>query len=193
MKKARKVEIPDDRALTVGELEDLKSHAWNSSIWYASNYIKTTGQIKQKLYDKGYPRDEVEVINDDGSTTWVNIVEETVERLVEYSYVDDAAYVSSALRSGIRSGKSLSSLKTKLFQAGIDKNLIEEGIAEISEEDESFEDEALHKTASKLITSRTYLKLEHSDRRNKLVKTLLTKGFQLSAVLEWADEHMDRD
>ena len=38
MKKARVVTIPEDRPLTPEEYEDLRTHAVNSSVWYATTY-----------------------------------------------------------------------------------------------------------------------------------------------------------
>lgn len=193
MKKALKVEIPDDRALTSEEYEKLKSHAYNSATWYATNYSKTSGQIKQKLYDKGYPRDELEVEDRNKEKFWVNIVDETVERLIELSFINDESYVNSAFSSGLRSGKSVSSIKTKLFQAGISQEMMDDALYEVEKLDEDFENDALDKTASKLLLSRAYTKLEYWDRKNKLVKTLLTKRFPLPSVLEWVEEHMEQD
>lgn len=192
MKKAKQVDFPQDRPLTFEEYNDLSKHAYNSALWYVTNYNKNSYQIRTKLYDKGYLKDEVPVVKND-EKTYHNIVEETITKLKDFSYINDESYVESAIYSGLRKGKSISSIRTKLFQTGLPKDLIDKGMEEFSEETQTeMEDDALDKAASKIVNSYSFTKITDPFKaKQKIVQSLATKGFPMGKIFEWIDENLD--
>lgn len=194
MKKARIVEIPSDRPLTTEEYEDFNSHALNSSIWYASTGGKNTYQIKKKLVTKGYSDDDVTIKDDSGLETYENMIANAVERVLELHLVDDEGFVRNAVNAAIRSGKSMSSVRTKMTMTGLPRDFVNSVIEQaLLDEDDDVEKEALHRAASKVVTSSAYRKLEGQKAKQKIVMTLVTKGFNMGEVYEWINEHLERD
>lgn len=192
MKKAKRVDVPTDRPLDFDEYESLKKHAYNSALWYINNYGKNSYQIRTKLYDKGFLKTEIKVIHDE-KEFYSNIVEEVIEQLIDYSFINDEQYIDNAISSGLNKGKSLSAVKTKLFQTGLPKDLIDEGIERFEEkEDDNLEDEALDKAANKIVRSYAFTKIDDPFKaKQKIIQSLGTKGFQIGKILEWIDENLD--
>lgn len=194
MKKARVVEFPSDRALTFEEYEDLKKHAYNSALWYVTNYAKNSYQIRTKLYDKGYPKNEVETVDNYDEKFYSNIVEEVVKQLEDFSYVDDESYIDDAISSGLRKGKSISSIKTKLIHTGLPKDMIEKGLEGFEDDKEELEDDALDRAAQKIVNSYSFTKIEDKFKaKQKVVQSLGTKGFPMGKIFEWIDNNLDLD
>ena len=103
-----------------------------------------------------------------------NIIDDIIELLEKQKYLDDKTYAKSYLEDKLNSkpiGRRLA--KLKLFEKGIDKELIETTIDENYTEDKEFE------LASKLM-EKFEKKVKHkdpADKRNKCYRYLISKGF----------------
>lgn len=81
---------------------------------------KTAQEMRQKLKEREYQQEEIE---------------ETLDFLEEYHYVDDQEYVRKYIRSyGAR--KSARRIRAELEKRGVDAELIEAGMAEIPVDEE---------------------------------------------------------
>lgn len=82
---------------------------------------RTEAQLRQKLREREYPADEIE---------------DTLQFLKEYHYIDDAAYAERYVRSA-SSRKSARQITAALEQKGVDRALIECALAEQPVDEES--------------------------------------------------------
>lgn len=184
MKKAREIEIPETRNLTWEEYSDFNSHAIASSMWYASNYSRNSNQIREKLYKKGYPKDEVAVDTHSGETIYKDMVEDTVEYLIECLLIDDRQYATSVINSQLNRGLGISRIRSALFAKQVDRELADELLDTLDLDDQKFD--AIEKAAQRVLKSSAYLKLaEGWPRQQKLTQQLASKGFSFGDISEW--------
>jgi SOS response regulatory protein OraA/RecX len=184
VKKAREIEIPETRNLTWEEYSDFNSHAIASSMWYASNYSRNSNQIREKLYAKGYPRDEVPVDTNSGETIHKNMVEDTVEYLVESLLIDDRQYALSVINSQLSRGFGMSKVRMALSMKKVDRELAQDLLDSLDLEAQNFD--AIDKAAKRVLKSSAYLKLpEGRPRQQKLTQQLASKGFSFGDISEW--------
>lgn len=184
MKKAREIEIPETRNLTWEEYSDFNSHAIASSMWYASNYSRNSNQIREKLYKKGYPKDEVAVDTHSGETVYKDMVEDTVGYLVDSLLIDDRQYALSVINSQLSRGFGISKVKMALSMKKVDRELAQELLDSLDLEDQTFA--AIDKAAQRVLKSSAYLKLaEGWPRQQKLTQQLAAKGFTFGDISEW--------
>lgn len=190
MKQARQIEIPENRSLTWEEYLDFSGHAVNSSMWYASNYTRNSNQIREKLYAKGYPKGEVEVDLPEGGTEFKDMVEDTVERLVEGLLIDDRQYATSVINSQLSRGLGISRIRSALIAKKVDPQLAQDLLDTLDLEDQT--NEAIDRAAKKVVRSSAFLKLEPGwPRQQKLTQQLASKGFSFSDISEWRDNNED--
>lgn len=190
MKQARQIEIPENRNLTWEEYLDFSGHAANSSMWYASNYTRNSNQIREKLYAKGYPKGEVEVDLPEGGSDFKDMVEDTVERLVESLLIDDRQYATSVINSQLSRGLGISRIRSALIAKKVDPELAQELLETLDLEDQT--NEAIDRAAKKVVKSSAFLKLEPGwPRQQKLTQQLASKGFSFSDISEWRDNNED--
>jgi len=189
MKKARTVEIPDNRTVDFKTYMKLNDHAYKSALFYATNYNKNSFQIREKLLQKGYIKEDITITYNNGNTENHNIIEENIQKLTEQYILDDYQYVVSFIQNGIDSGKSLQTLKNKLFMNKVPQRLIEQVIE--SEDVEINESYGLDKEASKIARSSSFAKLDKYKKQQKLVRTLVGKGFNMGEVYDWINENSD--
>lgn len=102
------------------------------------------------------------------------IIEDIIELLEKQKYLDDKIYAKNYLEDKLNSkpiGKRLA--KLKLFEKGIDKELIETTINENYSEDKEFElAQKLMKKYEKKIKFK-----DKADKKNKCYRYLISKGF----------------
>lgn len=190
MKKARQIEIPEDRNLTWDEYQDFNSHAIASSMWYASNYSRNSNQIRDKLYEKGYPHGEIGIDTSMGEEVFKDIVEDTVNHLIECLLIDDRKYAESVINSQLNRGFGVSKIRMALSMKKVDKDLAEELLETLDLDDQKFE--AIDKAAQRVVKSSAYLKLpEGYPRQQKLTQQLASKGFSFGDISEWRENNED--
>lgn len=132
----------------------------NKSMEYISNRLKTVKQLKDYLYKKGYKSDTIKKV---------------VEKLNEYSLVNDTNFASSFIEAN-KNRLSKKSLQNKLQEKGIKKEDFLDFLDELKD------DEVCEKMAVK------FLKNKEISKQNieKLIRHLQYKGFgwdSISSVL----------
>lgn len=151
MKKQR--ELPTDEA------ELLKSAKLR-----AMNLLKvrdrTERQLRERLAMDGYPE---------------QMVEEAVNYVKSYHYVDDRTYAENYIAYRLGS-KSRSALRGELIQKGVDSHLVDE----VLEETEQDDTEALRKAVEK--KCRSLPQPYDIKQKEKIYAALMRKGFQLSDI-----------
>ncbi len=109
------------------------------------------------------------------------IIEKTIDYLKGYSYINDERYASNYIRLK-KSTLSILTIKTKLLQKGINKELLEKIIAiEYDLEDDDMDPEiiAINKAIQKKYKDITDI---NYDDRQKLKASLYRKGFDLDKI-----------
>ena len=189
MKQAKKVEIPTDRPLTFKEYEKLSKHAINSARWNIQNYSRNSWQVADKLRNKGYLKEDVTYIDSDGQICQSNIIDETLSKLVEEGTLDDDKLAKDYVESNSLSGKSLSSVRTKMMQRLYPRDLIDKTIEKFEEENEDSEQESFDYAAERLNRNSSFRRLEPIKRKQKFIRTLASKGFSLNLIYEWINSN----
>lgn len=80
--------------------------------------MHSSGELRKKLADKGYPKDEID---------------EAIEKLREYSYVNDEEYAGIYAKKLAAQGKAGRRIEYELMKKGIDKSVAKEASAGLSE------------------------------------------------------------
>jgi len=184
MKKARQIVIPNDRPLTSEEFNDFKEHALKSSMWYASEYVRSERQIMDKLVAKGYTEGEVDYVDKAGVSHSFDIMEYVLEQLREGLVVNDDAYARGLIRrySGSRRGSRY--IGQKLREKGVDSEVAAALLEELKDEDETIE--AIDSLAERYIYTSAYTKVEGDfKKRQKLVSHLLSRGYSFDDISLW--------
>ena len=129
-KKAKQVDVPD-RVLSYEEFTALWDHAVSSATWQAENYLRSAGDILDRLHRKGYPDEPVEYYSKDKSDILsCDIADEVVNHLVEKGIIDEKEFASDKILSMIYSGKSVSHIRQKMRQKRFKDDVIETCINE---------------------------------------------------------------
>ena len=101
-------------------LENEFSLAYKKALNYISKVMKTAGQVKKYLQDKGYIS---------------SIIEKVILKLSEYKYLDDENYARLYIKDKKNSSGKLK-LQQELYKKGIKKEIIEKVIKEIPSQSE---------------------------------------------------------
>ena len=140
-----------------------------SAIDEAANFLsyrsRTKHEIEQRLIDKGYSQDEIDT---------------TLEKLKEYSYVDDTQYAVQAINSanfGVIKGKR--AIEHNLRSKGIDDQTLTNAISEISDENELAKAQSLCQTIIAKNEGQSQLKV-----KQKLWRKLTERGFDYEIISE---------
>ena len=138
------------------------SVASNIALRQLSMSPKTRFQLEQKLAQKG---------------TSPEVIATVITRMTELGYIDDLAYALMYIRSKSAT-KFLSrrSLSYELNKRGIDKEIIEQALAGISDEDDYQSARALVEKKVRAMSS-----LDHETKMTRLMGALARKGYS-SAV-----------
>lgn len=126
---------------------------------------RTEAQLRQKLKEKEYAPEEID---------------ETIDFLKEYRYVDDAAYAARYIRT-CSSRKSVRQIRCDLERKGISKELIAEGLGEnpVDEEEQ----------VRRLLVKKGYQPGQRMepDQYRKLMGALCRKGFSYEVIRRVTD------
>lgn len=178
MKKARKVEVPE--VLTEKEFMKLQEHLRNSVMWYIANSQKSEKELRQKMYDKGYPVEDVELVTNDGRKESRNFVDEEIAWLELTGFLDDKDLAERIAIRTVRSGKGLQAASQKLFQKGFKKEDIDAAISAVEEYDLS---NSLEKAGAQAERSPSFKKATNIWGRKRAIRQRLTaKGFSSSDI-----------
>jgi regulatory protein len=128
-------------------------------------------ELRRKLKEKGY----------------LEGVEETVERLRELGYLDDARFARSFAASAIRNGRGYGArLKMELSRRGVAGPIIQEALAALGEEFE--ETGVLADTIARRFAGFDPSSATEKEKR-RVVAYLQRKGFTISAILTALKTH----
>lgn len=190
MKKARVIDIPLDRPLTLKEYDDFSKHAINSMVYSLSRSMKSERELRDKLRSKGYIDDPVEVLTsyreDETKTTTVRLISEAMQTLRDLSYLDEEHMAQRIAERELNQGRGPTAVKIKLMQKGFPPEIVESTVQDI---DDDTLYEAIERAARKYMRTSAYRKEENDFlRKQKLVRRLLTRGFSFSDVNNYIDD-----
>lgn len=148
------VEI-DDEKFKRAVKESMEKIAFNVAVKYASNKLKTEKQIRDYLYKKEFKKATILPV---------------IEKLKEYGVIDDKIYMESYIKSNPNFSKN--KLKQKLIMSGISKDLIDEKLNDLEDED------------SCLTNAKKFLKNKIMDQktREKLIRRLTYLGYSWDSI-----------
>lgn len=90
-----------------------------TAIRYLENRPRTCGEMKRKLTEKGFEKEEVE---------------KTVADLAALGFLNDREYVNMYINYGFSKGKGIRLIKYELYEKGVSSEDIDEGISAYEEE-----------------------------------------------------------
>lgn len=145
----------DDETFKKTVKESMEKIAFNVAVKYASNKLKTEKQIRDYLYKKEFKKATILPV---------------IEKLKEYGVIDDKIYMESYIKSNPNFSKN--KLKQKLIMSGISKDLIDEKLNDLEDED------------SCLTNANKFLKNKIMDQktREKLIRRLTYLGYSWDSI-----------
>lgn len=145
----------DDEKFKRAVKESAEKIAFNVAVKYASSKLKTEKQIRDYLYKKEFKKATILPV---------------IEKLKEYGVIDDKIYMESYIKSNPNFSKN--KLKQKLIMSGISKDLIDEKLNDLGDED------------SCLTNANKFLKNKIMDQktREKLIRRLTYLGYSWDSI-----------
>lgn len=145
----------DDEKFKRAVKESMEKIAFNVAVKYASSKLKTEKQIRDYLYKKEFKKATILPV---------------IEKLKEYGVIDDKIYMESYIKSNPNFSKN--KLKQKLIMSGISKDLIDEKVNNLEDED------------SCLTNAKKFLKNKIMDQktREKLIRRLTYLGYSWDSI-----------
>lgn len=128
-----------------------------------------------RLSSRDYLRSELctKMLNLQPDIDIVNIV---LDKLESLGYINDKRKIRSFLNS-YQSKESTNKTKNRLIQKGASKDLIEEVLFEMEEENTNIEYEYDSQTDSALVLLEKKFKFYQQDNRDKMLRFLISKGY----------------
>lgn len=123
----RMVEVQEGQVLDRETFNDLFSHAKNSGVWYSGNYSKTSQQIREKLYAKGYPKGPI-VKDFDGVRESFNLVEEAISFLEDILLLDDRGYAERMAARKLQQKHGRTKARFAMLEKGLAPEVVEEAL-----------------------------------------------------------------
>lgn len=170
---AKNMELEDDFISEILKAEE-EINAYNYAISVLSRNSKSEKQMILKMQDKGYDQ---------------QFIENAIVKLKQQKYIDDEAYSEAFINNKInitKDGKR--KIKEALYYKGIDKQIIDEKLQEVTDDDEI-------KRACLLGTKklRTIKEEDIRKKRIKLANYLISKGFEYSTVKKAISKLFDKN
>lgn len=188
-KKAKQVDVPD-RVLSYEEFTALRNHAVSSATWQAENYLRSAGDILDCLHRKGYPNESVEYYSKDKSDILsCDIADEVVNHLVEKRVIDEKEFASDKILSMIYSGKSVNHIRQKMRQKRFRDDVIETCINEHLKNNPEYNNKSLNRHIEIMTRSPSFTRLDPVKRKDRLIRSMSSKGFSVSDTLSWIGSH----
>lgn len=188
-KKAKQVDVPD-RVLSYEEFTALWNHAVSSATWQAENYLRSAGDILDRLYRKGYPNEPVEYYSKDKSDILsCDIADEVVNHLVEKKVIDEKEFALDKILSMIYSGKSVNHIRQKMRQKRFRDDVIETCINDHLKNNPEYNNKSLNRHIEIMTRSPSFTRLDPVKRKDRLIRSMSSKGFSVSDTLSWIGSH----
>lgn len=168
---AKNMELKEEFINEILKAEE-EINAYNYALSVLSRNFKSEKQLRTKMQEKGYDN---------------QFIDNSITKLKEHRYLDDELYSEMLINSKINVSKyGKRRIKEALYEKGISREIIDEKMSDISEEDELERAKSLG--AKKLKT----LKEEDIKKRKiKLFNYLVNKGFEFSTVKKTAEGLLD--
>lgn len=151
----RQVEIPENP--TQEQKDALISRAMYTAMWHLERSRKTEGQIRTVLTRKAFTDEYIDVV---------------IEKLKELLLLNDESYAEDFTKDRSRS-KGRSAIKRDLAAKGVDRDLIDAALENVTDEDEETAARELAERKARSIPHN----LEKSAKMNRLVGMLARRGF----------------
>jgi len=156
----------DEEEIEQIEKEEVVAKAFNAAVNFLKNRERSRKEIKDKLKTKDYSE---------------NVIEKVLEKLERLDIVNDKRFAEMFVRDRMKlkpKGKKVLSLE--LAQKGIDKNIIEEVLQDLLGGDSELE------LAKRVLgkVEKKYAGLEGREKKDKIIKYLLSKGFAYNIIEE---------
>lgn len=176
MRKAKQVEVPSEGPLPWDTYKELRDHAYNSASYYLTNYGKHSAQVRSKLYEKGYPREESEVLTPKGTVVTRHLVRDALAKLAEEGLVDDDHVIEATIERKLAGGMGFRKIGPELSKAGIPREEYEPFLERYQKSQEL--SQSLERAYRNALNSFSYKKAATPwERRQKLTQALLRRGF----------------
>ncbi len=168
---AKNMELEEEFINEILKAEE-EINAYNYALSVLSRNFKSEKQLRTKMQEKGYDN---------------QFIDNSITKLKQHRYLDDELYSEMLINSKINVSKyGKRRIKETLYEKGISREIIDEKMSDISEEDELERAKSLG--AKKLKT----LKEEDIKKRKiKLFNYLVNKGFEFSTVKKAAEVLLD--
>lgn len=117
-----------------------------------------------------------------------SVCQETIEKVItecqRLGFLNDQAWIESFIRRQLNQNKGPQSILQKLYQKGIPQNIAKEALAQFDNEEEE------QRRIKDLLTTR-YKKRNLSDfkERQKVIASLIRKGFSLETIISCVNAH----
>ena len=138
--------------------EDDAKRAMDMSLRYLQYRSRSQKEMETYLEGKGFDRD---------------VIDQTIEKLKSYGYIDDLAFARNWVSHRLASkpmGKDM--IKRELYYKGIDSEIIDKSLEQISDAEE---EEQAYRLASKYI--KRYQNLDTREQFYKIGQALARRGF----------------
>ena len=212
-KKARTVEIPEDRRLDEKTYNELANHAKNSGIYYCTTSAKSKQEIREKLTAKGYVEEDITVYptppseDKPGSTDshnvfnahtagkefTANIIEDTIRHLELLVLLDDKFLARNIVESMLHKGKGAQEMRRKLREKKIDPDIAEEHINALNDNTEGIS-AAIEKAVLSYQRKSAYRKEQDEyKRQQKLFSFLMGRGFSTDQIKNYLDDRAQEE
>ena len=144
---------------------DNAQYAFDSAVKLIAHKMRTRAELKDRLMERGI--DEM-------------AVEDALDKLASYGYVDDAAFAGEYVRSAMQTGRwGRKAVEYRLKDKGIEQSVIDEALMEYTEEDEKrIARKQLQAAAGRLKG------VEARKARQKEYAALARHGFDYSVISE---------
>lgn len=147
----------DEDALNKYIVESENQSALNKAMNYINTAFKTAKQIREYLNKKGYEKKTVDYV---------------VDKLKEYDYINDKKYAELFIQYN-RNKYGINLLKTKLFEKGISKIVVDEVFLEYEPSDDEIYNLLIKKIGKKTISN---------DLLTKSIRFLSARGFKYEDI-----------
>lgn len=172
----KRLEIKEDKDRVIKDLEKSRARTFDRAVNLLTYKPRSIKELRERLLEKD----------------WTNaaIVEETIEKLEKYGYLDDAQFAKDFAASKLRQkpvGKRV--LKQKLMQRKLGKETVEEAIEKAFEE--TPESDVIERAVEKRL--RIKGKPETREDVKKFYDFLLRQGFSYDLVRDRMREISKKD
>lgn len=153
---------------------DNAQYAFDSAVKLLAHKMRTRAELTDRLIERGIDEAAVEV---------------AMEKLASYGYVDDKAFTGEYVRSAMQTGRwGRKAVEYRLKEKGIEQSVINDALAEYTEEDERrIAQKQLESAAGRLKG------VEARKARQKVYAALARHGFDYSVISELLEAGLSGD